>query len=94
MGGGVFDEAGSQFIRPGYLAYHSAYWNKKDKRMEKPPVGFIEMYQSLAKVVKKSSTRIMPGKRAYWLGPGAEKAVQDSAKLVGYEKSSADELRP
>ena len=92
MGGGLFDESGSRFIRPGYLAYHSTYWNSKKRRMEKAPAELVTTYQALVKAIRKSATRIKPGKRVYWLGDDAKRQLLTGVKLVGYEKYTAEDL--
>jgi len=39
-----------------------------------------------------AATRIKPWKRVFWLGPEARQAVENGARLVGYEKYTATEL--
>jgi hypothetical protein len=92
LGAGLFDQADEKFIRPGAIGYHSTFENTFTGRMEKPPVQLVNTYKSLVKAVQKSATRIKPGKRVFWLGPDARKAVENVAKLVGFEKYSAQEL--
>lgn len=92
MGGGVFDEDGSSFIRPGFISHSVRYRNTSNGSMEKPPIKLITAYKSLVKIAQKSATRIKPGKRVFWLGPDARKAVENGTKLVGFEKYSAHEI--
>jgi hypothetical protein len=92
LGGGLFNEDASKFIRPGFISYSPRYENTAKKTMEKPPAELIETYQALVKSIKKFTARIKPGNRVYWLGPDARKEVENGAKLVGYEKLSAESL--
>jgi len=92
LGGGLFYEDASKFIRPGFISYSSLYENTTKKTLEKPSPELVKIYEALVKSVKKYATRIKPGKRVYWLGPDARKEIENGAKLVGYEKLSAESL--
>jgi hypothetical protein len=92
LGGGLFVEADSQFIRPGSIGYQSKYWNQSNGEMERPPTELADTYKALQKLIRSSFRHSKPGKISFWLGPEAVQAVQNGAKLVGYEKYSAQQL--
>ena len=88
MGGGIFEERGTKFIKQGYVAY---------SRFARISPELTNAYKSLTKIAKRTApTRIMHGesKRVFWLGPQAKQAIEHGAKPVGFEKYSARELLP
>jgi hypothetical protein len=91
-GGGLFVKADSQFIRPGSIGYRAKYWNQSNGEMERPPTELVDTYKALQKLIRSSFRHSKPGKVSFWLGPEAVQAVQNGAKLVGYEKYSAQQL--
>ena len=94
LGGGLFEAAGVKLIRPGSIGHQARYWNAEDKEMEKPPSQLVETYKALQKLVRRSFRYSKPSKVSFWVGPEAVQAVQNGAKLVGYEKYSAERLFP
>jgi hypothetical protein len=90
LGGGVFEEAGLSFIRPGSISHYPTYW--VGRNTAKAPTALVKTYNVLVKSVKESSKRIKPGKCVYWLGQGAEQALRQGAKLVGHQKLSTRQL--
>lgn len=92
LGGGLFEEAGSKFIRPSSIGHHSRYENNVSHAMEKPPSQLVETYKALQKLIRRSFRHSKPGKVSFWVGPQAVQAVQNGAKLVGFEKYSAQQL--
>jgi hypothetical protein len=92
IGGGLFEEAGSKFIRPGSVGYQAKYWNQSNGELERPPAELMDTYKALQKLIRSSFRHSKPGKVSFWLGPEAVQAVQNGAKLVGYEKYSAQRL--
>src|SRR5262249_53101319 len=92
LGGGLFVEAGSQFIRPGSIGHHAKFWNETSREMERPPAELVGTYKALQKLIRSSFHHAKPGKVSFWLGPEAVRAVQNGAKPVGYEETSAQNL--
>lgn len=92
LGGGLFVEADSQFIRPGSIGYQSKYWYQSNRELEGPPTELVDTYKALQKSIRSSFRHSKPGKVSFWIGPDAVQAVQSGAKLVGYEKYSASQL--
>jgi|ERR1700722_1890009 len=92
LGGGLFVEADSQFIRPASIGYKTKYWNQTNREMERPPTELVVTYKALQKLIRSSFRHAKPGRVSFWLGPEAVQAVQNGAKLVGYEKYSAQQL--
>jgi hypothetical protein len=89
LGGGLFVEADSQFIRPGSIGYQAKYLNQSNGVMERPPTALVDTYKALQKLIRSSFCHSKPSKVSFWVGPEAGQAVQNGAKLVGYEKYSA-----
>jgi hypothetical protein len=92
LGGGLFVEADSQFIRPGSIGYQAKYRNQSNGEMERPPTELVDTYKALQKLIRSSFRHSKPGKVSFWLGPEAIDAVKGGAQLVGYEKYSAQQL--
>jgi hypothetical protein len=92
LGGGAFadDSTGGRRIRPGFLTFSRRYWAADLSRTCDSPVELEEMFKRLTRVVKANSTRIKPGKSAYWLGNDARAQLADGVRLVCYEDWSLD----
>jgi hypothetical protein len=91
-GGGLFEDGDCEFIRPGGIGHQARYWNTSDQTMEKPPSELVETYKALQKLIRASFRHAKPGKVSFWVGPETVQAVRKGAKLVGYEKYSAQQL--
>ena len=70
LGGGLFENSGEKFVRPGDLSYYPSYWNTLESRNEKPSLELIETYKSLQEHIKKTSIRKKLGRSVFWLGEG------------------------
>jgi hypothetical protein len=92
LGGGLFVEADSQFVRPGIISHRAKFWNQSNGEMERPPTELVDTYKALQKLIRSSFRHSKPGKVSFWLGPEAVQAVQNGTKVVGFEKYSAQEL--
>lgn len=92
LGGGVFEEHGSKFVRPGDIGYHSTYQSTTSSTIEKPPPELVDTYKGLQKLIRRSFSHSKPAKVSLWVGPEAVDAVKHGAKLVGFEKYTADQL--
>ncbi|MGD0631016.1 MAG: hypothetical protein ABR987_16940 [Terracidiphilus sp.] len=92
LGGGSFvdDSTGGRRIRPGFFTFSRRYWAADLSRTYDSPVELEEMFKRLTRVVKASSTRIKPGKSAFWLGNDARAQMADGVRLVCYESWSLD----
>jgi hypothetical protein len=92
LGGGLFVETDSQFIRPGSIGYQAKYWNQSNGEIERPPTKLVETYKALQGLIRRSFRHAKPGKVSFWVGQEAVEAVKNGAKLVGYERYSSEQL--
>lgn len=90
MGGGIFlnDETGSKYVRTGFLAHRSEYWNQELTKKQSSPPELVEIYGQLSKVIRTTSTRIKPDKAVYWLGDYAKAQLLNGVKLGLHEQWS------
>jgi hypothetical protein len=54
LGGGAFEEAGSQLIRPASIGYRAKFWNEVSKDMERPPAQLVKIYKTLQRLIGSS----------------------------------------
>jgi hypothetical protein len=94
MGGGVFTDevSGKKMVRPGFLELSKYYWATDLSKRLVSPLEIEERFKRLTSVVKRSSTRIKPGKGVFWLGSDAKLQLENGASLVGYEGWSQGHL--
>jgi hypothetical protein len=85
--GGLFKDepTGRSLIRPGFLEYRTGYWDHAITRREASPPELVDSFKKLAKMLRSNSTRIKPGKSAFWLGRVAKERLGAGAQLVGLE---------
>lgn len=89
---GLFLKNGVQLIGPGSLGHYPSYKNTSNQMWEKAPAELIAMFKHFRKFLKNWAMRAIVGQSrvAVWLGPGAVKAVQNGAKLVGFESCTIE----
>jgi len=83
MGGGVIQDEKTRirYIRSGFLAYSSGYWNADITRKEAAPSELVETYKRLGKFIRSTSVRIKPDVSVYWLGDDAIAEVERGTEL-------------
>jgi hypothetical protein len=92
-GGGIFEEAGLRYIRPGECGYYPTYRDTIfDKNRTASPALRI-FYAQLKNFLLAGSKRLLNTKSRPWVLPSAILNMQKGAKLVGFENHTIADLQ-
>lgn len=92
MGGGIFSESGTSYIRAGGFGYYPTYWDTVLERNQSAPKELRVLYSELKRFLLKGGRRLLRSKTQPWVLPGAVVSMQAGAKLVGFENHTIADL--
>jgi hypothetical protein len=90
--GGIFEKEGFKYIRPGECGYYPTYWNTLLSKNQAVPAELRAFYSQVKRFLLQDSSRLLMTKAKIWVLPFARLAMQNGAKLVGFENHTISDL--
>lgn len=78
-----FDKNGTDVIAPGFVAFHSSYWNTTTREEVRAPESIKLWYRMLTKTIKERSMKIRARHRIFMVGQGATARLAEGWQLGG-----------
>jgi hypothetical protein len=91
-GGGIFEAEGFRYVRPGECGYYPTYWDTLLRKNQVAPKALRIFYSVLKKFLLQEAKRLLNTKTRPWVLSFAIVAMQNGARLVGFENHMLADL--